>query len=124
MKLHGMTRWESIRKLKQAGAGCRPVRPTATRKENGELTQGPSEVLQRWHQHFSKLLNQQTEFSCDMIEQMPVLPPWLDLDGPPTKEELEQALSKIKRGKAKGKQASCLNWCCLVVHPSETGCWS
>ena len=33
------------------------------RKEDGQLTQDSLEVLQRWHQHFCKLLNQQSTFS-------------------------------------------------------------
>ncbi len=32
-----------------------PTRPVAMRNEDGELTQGPGEVMGRWHQHFSKL---------------------------------------------------------------------
>ena len=43
----GKTRWENIRKLQRADVGCRPVRPSAVRKEDGELTQGLPEVLQR-----------------------------------------------------------------------------
>ena len=60
-------------------------------------------MLHRWHQHFSKLLNQQSQFNEDVIQQMPESAPCLDLDEPPTKEELEEALSKMKRGKAGGK---------------------
>ena len=35
------TLWESIRKLQQVHAGHRPSSPSAVRKEDGELTQGP-----------------------------------------------------------------------------------
>ena len=94
------TRWECIRRLQQAHAGCRLIRPSAVRKESGELTRGPVEVLQRWHQHFSKLLN---EFVNEVIQQMPILSPCLDLDEPPSEDELEAALSKMRRGKAGGK---------------------
>ena len=99
----GKTRWESVRKLQQVHAGCRPTRPSAVRKEDGELTQGPTEVLQRWHQHFRKLLNQQSEFDESVIQQMPLMTPYMDLDEPPTEEELEAALAKMKRRKAGGK---------------------
>ena len=51
----GKTRWECIRKSQQAYTGHRPCIPSAVRKEDGELTRGPTEVLQRWHQHFSRL---------------------------------------------------------------------
>ena len=83
-------------------AGRRPTRPTAVRKEDGGLTQCPAEVLDRWHQHFNKLLNQQSQYREDVMEQMPELPPCHDLE-PPTEEELGIALSKMKRGKAGGK---------------------
>ena len=56
----GRMRWGSIRSLQQAHAGRRPVWPNAVRKEDGELTQGEAETLQRWHQHFRNLLNQQS----------------------------------------------------------------
>ena len=67
------------------------------------MTQGPEEVLQRWYQHFHKLLNQQSEFDDAVVQEMPLLPPCLDLDEPSTEEELEAALSKMKRRKAGGK---------------------
>ena len=38
----GKTRWDCIRRLQQAYAG-----PSAVRKENGDLTRGPMEMLQR-----------------------------------------------------------------------------
>ena len=99
----GKTRWECIRRLQQAHTGRRPIRPSAMRKENGELTQGPEEVLHRWHQHFSKLLNEHSEFVNEVIQRMASLPPCLDLDEPPSEEELEAAVSKMRRGKAGGK---------------------
>ena len=53
----GRDRWNYIHRLQRISAGRRPVRPTAVLKEDGELTQGPTEVLEHWHQHFQKLLN-------------------------------------------------------------------
>lgn len=51
----GRTRWKCIRKLQQAHAGRKSIRPRAIMKDNGELTQGPLEVLSRWQQHFYRL---------------------------------------------------------------------
>ena len=99
----GKTRWECIRRLQQTHARRRPIMPSAVRKEDGELTQGQEEMLQRWHQYFNKVLNQQSEFSEEVIQQMPILPPCLDLDEPPTEEELATALAKMKMRKAGGK---------------------
>ena len=84
-------------------AGRRPTRPSAVRREDGELTQGPTEVMQRWYQHFSKLLNQQITFKDEVIQRMLMQSPCLDLDEPPTEEELEDALFKMKKRKAGGK---------------------
>ena len=43
---------------------------------------GPSEeVLEQWHQHFNGLLNQQSVFNEEVIQQMPVVPPRLEFDG-------------------------------------------
>ncbi len=79
-------------------------RPVAMMKEDGELTTlGSDGVMGRWHQHFSKLLNQQSEFSDEVVDQMEDAEPHLDLDGPPTEEELEVALSKLKMRKVGGK---------------------
>ena len=64
--MDGKKRWGNIRRLQQVHAGRRPVRPGAVKKEDGELTQGPVEALQRWHQHFSKLLNQCSEFEVQV----------------------------------------------------------
>ena len=49
------------------------------------------------------MLNLQSEFNEEVIEKVPVLPPCLELDPPPTEEELETALSKMKKCKAGGK---------------------
>ena len=83
--------------------GRRPRRPTALLKDDGELTTTPEEVKHRWFQHFSKILNVPSEFCQDAIDTIPSHPPYLELDGPPTLEELWSALSKLKNGKASGK---------------------
>lgn len=99
----GQTRWKCIRRLQQAQAGRQPIRPRAVMKDNGELTQGPSEVLARWHQHFHRLLNVESEFNEEVLESITTLPPFTELDTAPSEEELESALSKLKKGKAGGK---------------------
>ena len=96
--------------------------PRVVRKEDWELTQGQEEMLQRWHQHFSKILNQQSEFSEGVIQEMPMLPPGLDLDEPPTEEELVTALTKMKMCKAGGKTGILPEMVLLVEEVSGTGC--
>ena len=90
-------------KLQLVHAGRRPTRPTAViKKKNGSLTQGPEEVRARWHQHFVKILSI-CALNDEVIHTLPLLPPHLDLDMPPTEEELMQALTKLKMRKAAGE---------------------
>ena len=72
-------------------------------KEDGELTKSPEEVRSCWHSHFTNILNIPSEFSEHVINGMTSQLIKLDLDNPPTEEELESALSKLKKGKAGGK---------------------
>ena len=90
-------------KLQLAHAGRIPTRPTAVMKDNGSLTQGPEEARARWHQNFLKILNIPCAFNYEVIDTLPLSPPHLDLDMPPTEEELMQALTKMKMRKAGGK---------------------
>ena len=98
----GKTRWDCIRKLQRVYAGRRPVRPTVILKSDGQLTKGPGEVLERWYQHFRKVLNVQSVYDEEVIAAMPVLEPMLHLDNPPSMEELEATLSRLKPRKAGG----------------------
>ena len=97
------TRWKSIRKLQMAHAGRRPSRSTAVLKEDGKLTKSPEEVRSRWHRHFTKILNIPSEVCEQVVDGRTSQPTRLDLDNPPTEEELESALGKLKEGKAGGK---------------------
>ena len=99
----GRTRWNNIRRLQQAHAGRRPTRPSAVFKEDGALTQGAEQVTSRWYQHFKSILNIPSEFRDEVINAMPLLPPVLELDCPPTEEELSEALAKMKKRKSGGK---------------------
>ena len=49
------------------------------------------------------MLNILNEYRDDVIDNMPVLTPILELDSPPSEEELSQALSSFKKRKAEGK---------------------
>ena len=77
-----------IRRLQQEHAGRKPTRPQVVMKDNGELTHSPSEVLIRWHQHFSRLLNVESVFSEEVLESITALPHFAELDTAPSEEEL------------------------------------
>ena len=72
-------------------------------KENGEMTTSADEVRRQWHHHFSKILNLPTMYHQNVIEEMRRLPHQLELDTPPTMEELSSSLSRLKKGKAGGQ---------------------
>ena len=68
--------WEdSVGEHQETAANTCWMQTGRAKKEDGKLTQGPTEMMQRWHQHFSKVRNLQSEFSEEVIQQMPVLPP-------------------------------------------------
>ena len=99
----GKQRWASIRKLQMAHAGRWPAQPTRLCKSDGEMTRGPEEVKKTWHEHFSRVLNIPSQYHQAVLDEMTSLPPALELDHPPTLEELIAALSRLKRGKAGGR---------------------
>ena len=99
----GKHRWASIRKLQMAHAGRQPARPTRLCKGNEAMTRGPEEVKRTWYEHFSHVLNIPSHYQESVLDEMTSLPPALELDHPPTFEELITALSRLKRGKAGGR---------------------
>ena len=68
-------------------------------------------MLQQWHQHFSKLLNQQSSFD---IWAMPAVSPYLEFGEPSSMEELEVALSWLKRRKDWYSSRVVVRWSCAT----------
>ncbi len=95
----GRACWNAIRKSERLRCGCRPARHSAVKKDSGELTQGPAEVLKRWQQHCNTMLTLQSNFDAQVLEQLLEVQPLLDLDETPIEDELFTALSKAKKGK-------------------------
>ena len=118
----GKQKWMNIRKLQMDYAGRRAAGPTRLYKRDGEMTNGPEEVKATWHQHFTKVLNIPSEYHQDVLNNMPSQPPVMELDHPPTFDELTEALSKTKRRKAGGGQGSCQSCRYMVVPSYRTGC--
>ena len=99
----GRIRWERVRRLQQTHMGRRTIKPRSVWKEDGMLTQGSEDLAKRSSQHFQKVLNIPSEYREQVIDDIPLLPPLLELDSPPTGEELTEALFKLKNRKAGGK---------------------
>jgi len=91
----GRTRWSCICK-------CMPVRPTVILKDDGQLTKGSEEVLDHWYQHFNRVLNVESIYDVEVVEDMTAVEPMLHHDDPPTVDELETTLSRLKTRKAGG----------------------
>jgi hypothetical protein len=78
-------------------------------KEDGKtLTETPEEAMERWWEHFSKLLNQPGSASpIEELAEEGLLPEQHetqdDLDNPFTMQEMRQALAKCKSSKAMGE---------------------
>ena len=70
---------------------------------DGGVASGPEEVKATWHQHFTKVLNIPSEYHQDVPDDMPSLPPVMELNHHSTSEKLGEAMSKLKRGKAGGR---------------------
>ena len=102
-KKNGKLRWTSIQKLQMAHVGIRPAQSATLYKRDGRVTSGPEEVKATWHQHFTKVLNIPSEYCQKVLDDMPSLPPVMELDHHPTSEELGEKMSKLKRGKAGGR---------------------
>ena len=49
--------WQRLREIQKYRRGLQPVRPKTIRNKDGEVCVGPSETLQRWHDHFEAILN-------------------------------------------------------------------
>ena len=52
---------------------------------------------------FTSILNIPSQYQQGVLDEIQPLPPALELDHPPTFEELTEALSKLKKGKVEGR---------------------
>ena len=59
---HGSLVWRFIREMQHGRRGLIPVRSKAVKDENGIACTSPKAQHQRWRQHFSKVLNLQSQF--------------------------------------------------------------
>ena len=72
------------------------------RSKNGQLLTAPDEIKERWVEHFSDLLNINSETDESVLDELEQLPVKEELDHPITESELEKALSNTKCGKSPG----------------------
>ena len=94
--------WKGLRELQQGRAGLRPVRPHAIKDLDGNLCAGHDSTLQRWHQHFNRVLNVHSNCDVHAADAVEEYPTRSELADPPTAEEVVEAMGKLKEGKAGG----------------------
>ena len=61
-----------------------------------------AEILARWKQHFSDLLNMPSSIAPDALDRIVALPEYSSLDVPPTIDEVAAAVREMRTGKAPG----------------------
>ena len=63
------------------------------------------QILERWAEHFDSVLNGPSTINDAAIECLPQAPVNLELDSPPTTEEVLKAIKQMFTGKARGLDA-------------------
>ena len=82
--------------------GPSPAKCAPLKSLSGELIHDKNKQLSRWVEHYEALYsteNKVSQFALDSIERLPVL---VELDSPPTVEELLKAIDTLSAGKAPG----------------------
>ncbi|KAL8578271.1 hypothetical protein ACOMHN_005662 [Nucella lapillus] len=80
-----------------------PQRSSAPiRNLQGELLTDNEAINRRWSEHFEQLLNRPSSIDPSVIEQIPSRPLHMELDDPPTKDEVAGAIAQLQCGKSAG----------------------
>lgn len=88
-------------------------------------------ILERWAEHFSTLLNQESVVDYTILQELPKFPPISNLDQPPTFLEVQTAVHSLKNNKSPGsdnipaellKQGGYL--CIRTLHRYITKVWT
>ncbi|KAI8477652.1 hypothetical protein Bbelb_446140 [Branchiostoma belcheri] len=94
--------WQKIRIL----SNKRSTKSSAVRDKSGKLISDPESQRERWAEHFSELLNPpQDSVDLTVLDSLPGIPCFQYLgeeDGPPTAEEIQNALKRLKNHKTPG----------------------
>ena len=101
--------------------GLIPVRSKAVKDENGIACTSPKAQHQRWRQHFSKVLNLQSQFDESELENVKQRPMKNEMSCLPSLEDLCEAITRLKNGKAAGSSGilpEMVKVCLLYTSPS------
>ena len=98
--------WQCIREMQSGRRGLIPKTSSCVRDENGNKCTLLPQQHQRWHRHFTKVLNVRSHFEMAELEKTRQRPIREELAEKPTMEELVATVAKLKNGKAGG--SSCI----------------
>ena len=99
----GKVVWRCIRDIQRGRRGLIPLKTTQVNDEDGNICSTPQQQQERWRRHFSKVLNIVSQFDEEELREVRQRPLRSHMAEPPTVEELEEAISKLKSGKAAGQ---------------------
>ncbi|KAL8585003.1 hypothetical protein ACOMHN_043639 [Nucella lapillus] len=72
------------------------------RNLQGELLTDNEAINRRWSEHFEQLLSRPSSIAPSVIEQIQSRPLQMELDDPPTKDEVARAIAQLQCGKSAG----------------------
>ena len=97
---HGDSTWSAIRSIQGSYQGLRPIPVTAIRDERGSLCETAEGQCQLWEQHFTKILNIESQYDPTVFDTLLVHPVSDGLADLPTMEELDRAVKQLAHRKA------------------------
>jgi hypothetical protein len=74
----------------------------AVKSKDGILLTEPPKVLNRWAEHFERVLNQESNFDMSLLGELPQYEVNGGLDDIPTLEEVQACIKQLSSGKAPG----------------------
>ena len=77
-----------------------PLRTSNIEDQDGNVCKSGSLVQERWRRYFSNILNVENAFEVDKITKLQHRPVREELANPPSKQEIWEAVGKLKNGKA------------------------
>lgn len=99
---HGASVWSAIRTIQHNHRGHTPTVTPSIRDEEGNLCCSSEEQLQRWHRHFTKVLNIQSDFDPSVFDQLSHRPVQEWPGDLPSMDEVLVAVRRLRNRKAAG----------------------
>lgn len=99
---HGGSVWSAIRAIQGCFQGLRPMPTLSIKDEEGLLCDSPEKLRGRWHRHFKRVLNVESEFDPSIFDTLQARPVREELAEVPSDEEVHRAISCLSNNKAPG----------------------